>query len=371
MGTHIPVNRPLLNGNEKKYLAECIDTGWISSEGPFVERLENEFAARVGRRYGIAVSNGSAAIDLAVTALDIKAGDEVIVPTLTIISCISQLLRVGAVPVFVDCEPETWNIDVLQIERLITPKTKAIMVVHIYGLPCDMKPILELAERYQLKIIEDAAEAHGQSYHGRKCGSFGQISTFSFYPNKHVTTGEGGIILTDDELIAESCRSLRNLCFQQDRRFVHERLGWNMRMSNLQAAVGVAQLEQLDFFISLKREMGRRYSEAFQTLPNVRLPKDEVSYAKNHYWVYPMVLNGDYRKTASQIMRELSELGIGTRPFFYPLHQQPVLPKHRGTDNVLANADYAAEYGFYLPSGLGLTADELDAVVHAVIKVLA
>jgi len=194
VGTFIPVNRPLLNGNEKKYLAECVDTGWISSEGPFVERLEKEFAARVGRRHGVAVSNGTAAIDVAVTALDIKRGDEVIVPTFTIISCISQLLRVGAVPVFVDCEPETWNLDVAQIERLITPKTKAIMVVHIYGLPSDMEPILELAQRYELKIIEDAAEAHGQTYQERECGSFGDISTFSFYPNKHVTTGEGGII---------------------------------------------------------------------------------------------------------------------------------------------------------------------------------
>jgi perosamine synthetase len=257
----IPVNEPLLNGNEKKYLNQCIDTGWISSEGPFVEQLEQKFAARVGRKYGIAVSNGSVALDAAVAALEIGKGDEVILPTFTIISCAAAIVRAGAIPVVVDCDRNTWNMDVSQIEAKITSRTKAIMVVHIYGLPVDMEPVLALADKYGLYVIEDAAEVHGQTYKGIPCGSFGNISTFSFYPNKHITTGEGGMLLTDDEQLAQRCRSLRNLCFQPQKRFVHEELGWNMRMSNLQAAIGVAQLERLDEFIARKRRMGQVYTE--------------------------------------------------------------------------------------------------------------
>jgi perosamine synthetase len=238
----IPVNEPLLDGNEEKYLIECIRSGWISSEGPFVQEFENRFAATVGRKHGIAVCNGSAALDASVAALGIGPGDEVIMPAFTIISCAAAIIRQGATPVLVDADPITWNMDVNQIETRITSKTRAIMVVHIYGLPTDMAPILLLADKHGLKIIEDAAEAHGQNYQNRPCGSFGDVSTFSFYPNKHVTTGEGGMILTDSEQLAERCRSLRNLCFQPGKRFVHEELGWNFRMSNLQAALGVAQL---------------------------------------------------------------------------------------------------------------------------------
>lgn len=205
----IPVNEPLLDGNEKKYLMQCIDTGWISSEGPFVREFEEKFAARMGRKHGIAVCNGTAALDAAVEALGIGLGDEVILPTFTIISCALQIVRSGATPVLVDADPLTWNMDVTQIEAKITPRTKAIMVVHIYGLPVDMDPVLDIANRYGLKIIEDAAEVIGQTYKGKPCGSFGEISTVSFYPNKHVTTGEGGMILTDDDELAETCRSLQ------------------------------------------------------------------------------------------------------------------------------------------------------------------
>lgn len=187
----IAVNEPLLDGNEKKYLGECIDTGWISSEGPFVERFESAFASRVSRSYGIAVTNGTAAIDLAIEALGIKAGDEVILPAFTIISCVLQIVRLGAVPVLVDSDKNTWNMDVDLVESKITPRTKAIMAVHIYGLPVDMNPILRLCEKYNLKLIEDAAELIGQTYYGKPCGSFGDVSTVSFYPNKHITTGEG------------------------------------------------------------------------------------------------------------------------------------------------------------------------------------
>ena len=258
----IPVNQPLLDGNEKKYLIECIETGWISSEGSFVKQLEEQFARRVGRKYGIAVSNGSVALDAAVVALKIGPGDEVILPTFTIISCAAAIVRAGATPVVVDCDPKTWNIDINQVEAKITDRTKAIMVVHIYGLPVDMEPILTLANQYGLTVIEDAAEVHGQTYKSRPCGSFGDISTFSFYPNKHITTGEGGMLVTDDEQLADRCRSLRNLCFQPQKRFVHEELGWNFRMSNVQAAIGVAQLERLDSFVTRKRPDGKPLQRA-------------------------------------------------------------------------------------------------------------
>jgi len=268
----IPVNTPLLDGNERKYLLECLDTGWISSEGPFIKQFEERFAARVGRKYGVAVSNGSVALDAAVMALGFGPGDEVILPSFTIISCAAAIVRAGAVPVVVDSDPHTWNMTAEGVAAAMTPKTKAIMVVHIYGLPVDMDPILVLAAKHGLKIIEDAAEMHGQTYRGRPCGSFGEISTFSFYPNKHVTTGEGGMILTDDLALAEKCRSLRNLCFQARKRFVHDELGWNFRMTNLQAALGVAQLETLDAHVAKKREMGRRYDKLLANLPDLQRP---------------------------------------------------------------------------------------------------
>jgi len=372
MSDFIPVNEPLLDGNEKKYLAECIDTGWISSEGPFVKRFEEEFAARVGRKHGIAVTNGTAAIDAAVEALGIGPGDEVILPTFTIISCVMQIVRSGATPVLVDSDPLTWNMDVTQIEVKITPRTKAIMVVHIYGLPVDMDPVLDLCQRYGLKLIEDAAEMIGQTYRGKPCGSFGDISTVSFYPNKHITTGEGGMILTDDDDLAEQCRELRNLCFKPGKRFVHERLGWNLRMTNLQAALGVAQLEQLDAFLEKKRRIGRRYNELLADLPGVQLPLVHTEYAENIYWVYGLVLDDSVEFDAEEVMSRLAKLGVGCRPFFYPMHQQPVLRERglfEGESYPVAEQMY--QRGFYVPSGLALTEDQLLRVADRSKKFLS
>jgi perosamine synthetase len=360
------VNEPLLDGNEKKYLMQCIDTGWISSEGPFVKEFEEKFAARMGRKHGIAVCNGTAALDAAVEALGIGPGDEVILPTFTIISCVLQIVRSGATPVLVDADPLTWNMDVTQIEAKITPRTKAIMVVHIYGLPVDMGPVQDIAKRYSLKIIEDAAEVIGQTYLGKPCGSFGEVSTVSFYPNKHVTTGEGGMILTDDDELAETCRSLRNLCFQPKRRFVHERLGWNLRMTNLQAALGLAQLERLDEFIEKKRWIGRRYNELLAGLPRVRLPLPATDYAENIYWVYGLVLDESLGFDAQEAMARLAKLDIGCRPFFYPLHQQPVLREMGFFDGErYPVAERLGEWGFYVPSGLALSEKQIDQVALA------
>lgn len=367
----IPVNEPLLDGNEKKYLLECIETGWISSEGPFIKQFEEKFSTLVGRKHGIAVCNGTAALDAAVEALGIGLGDEVIMPTFTIISCIGQIIRAGAKPVLVDSDPVTWNMDIAQIEAKITPRTKAIMVVHIYGLPVDMDPVLDVARRYGLKVIEDAAQMHGQTYKGKPCGSFGDISTFSFYPNKHITTGEGGMIVTNDDQLAEDCRSLRNLCFQPHKRFVHERLGWNLRMTNMQAALGLAQLERLDGFVQRKRRMGGRYSELLADLPNVQLPLAKTDYAENIYWVYGLLLNDEFGMTAEEAMRRLAEKGVGTRPFFCPMHMQPVLQRmglFEGERYPVAEQFYRE--GFYIPSGMALTDEQIEEVAEAVREVL-
>lgn len=363
----IPVNEPLLNGREKEYLVQCIETGWISSEGPFVKKLEEQFSARIGKAFGIAVANGSAALEIAVTALNLGPGDEVIMPTFTIISCAAAIVRAGAIPVPVDSDPETWNMDISQMKEKITPKTKAIMVVHIYGLPVDMDPVLELARKYGLKIIEDAAQAHGQTYKGKPCGSLGDVSIFSFYPNKHITTGEGGMLMTDDEKLRDRCRSLRDLCFQAKKRFVHEELGWNFRMSNLQAAVGVAQLERLDSFLKIKRHIGTTYTKLLSDIPCLQLPLEKTLYAENVYWVYGMVLKNEVPFDAEEAMRRLAERKIGTRPFFWPMHEQPVFKKRGLFENFFCPvAERLARRGFYIPSGLGLTNDQMERTAKAV-----
>lgn len=367
----IPVNEPLLDGDERKYLLECIETGWISSEGPFVKRFEEQFAHRVGRRHGIAVANGTAALDIAVEALGLGPGDEIILPTFTIISCIGQIIRAGATPVLIDSNPLTWNMDVEQVAAKITSRTKAIMAVHIYGLPVDLEPLLLLAERHGLKLIEDAAQMLGQTYRGKPCGSFGDVSTFSFYPNKHITTGEGGMLVTDDDAIAEAARSLRNLCFMPGRRFVHERLGWNYRMTNIQAALGLAQLERLESHLKKKRDLGRYYQENLASLGGIQLPLGATDFATNIYWVFGVVLDDAVKFDADQAAQLLLEMNIGTRPFFWPMHEQPVLQRQglfRGEHYPVA--ERIARRGFYLPSGLGLERTQQDMVIDAMLRLL-
>ena len=367
----IPVNTPLLAGNEKKYLIECIESGWISSEGPFVEKFESKFAALVERQYAIAVSNGSAALDAAVAALEIGFGDEVILPSFTIISCAAAVVRAGAIPVVVDADPETWNADVETIGAAITSRTKAIMAVHIYGHPCDMDPILALAAAHNLYVIEDAAEMHGQTYRGRPCGSFGDISTFSFYPNKHITTGEGGMLVTNDAHIAERCRGARNLFFNNQQRFVHDELGWNMRMTNMQAALGLAQIEQIDTFVKRKRRMGQRYTKLLADIPGLELPLAETDYSQNIYWVYGVVLADNMPLTPAEVMAELGARDIGSRPFFWPMHEQPVLQKMGFFDGVRCPvAERLARRGFYVPSGLALEDSEITMVASALCDIL-
>ncbi|HWI40822.1 MAG TPA: DegT/DnrJ/EryC1/StrS family aminotransferase [Verrucomicrobiae bacterium] len=371
----IPVNEPLLDGNEKKYLNECIETGWISSEGPFVKRFEQEMARAAGRRHGVAVCNGTAALETAIAALGLEPGDQVVMPTFTIISCAAAVVRRGCVPLLLDSDPLTWNMDIGRLRELLRDeiemkgnrRIKAIMAVHIYGLPMDMDPLLDLATRYGLKVIEDAAQMHGQTYRGRPCGSFGDLSTFSFYPNKHVTTGEGGMVVTDDDALAARCRSLRDLCFQPATRFVHEELGYNFRMTNMQAAVGVAQIERLSEFVLRKRRMGRRYRELLQGVGGLQLMPPSTPYAESIYWVFGLMLKDEVPFDAREAMSRLGQKGVATRPFFWPMHEQPVFRKAGlfGEDRHPV-AERLARRGFYIPSGMALTDDQMDTVAEAI-----
>jgi perosamine synthetase len=367
----IPVNEPVIGARERELVLECLETGWISSDGPFVRQFEETFAAQVGRKHGIAVMNGSVALDAAIGALDLKPGDEVILPTFTIISCVTAILHAGATPVPVDCDADTWNTPPEAILAALTPRTRAIMVVHIYGLPVDIDPVLPIAKERGIIIVEDAAEAHGLTYKGRKCGSLGDVSTFSFYANKHVTTGEGGMIVTDDSKIAEKCRSLRNLGFNSSRRFVHEELGWNFRMTNLQAALGLGQIERLDASTAKKRAMGLQYRKLLHHCNRIQLPVERTSYADNVYWVFGLVLSEALPFDATEMMRRLAVKEIGTRPFFWPMHEQPVLRRMGLFKGVSCPvAERIARRGFYLPSGLALTEEQISEVATAVETVL-
>ncbi len=364
----IQVNTPRLGAREKELVNECLDSGWISSEGPYIARFEQAVAEKLGRRHAIAVCNGTAALQVAVDALGLGPGDEVILPSLTIISCVAAIVRAGATPVLVDSDPHTWNMDVDAVAACITPRTRAIMPVHLYGLPVDLDPLLALAQRHGLAIIEDAAEGLGGSYRGRPCGSFGTLSTLSFYPNKLVTTGEGGMVLTDDDQLALRCRRQRNLCFIEQRRFLHEELGWNYRMTSLQAALGLAQVEAWDQHLALKLALGARYQQGFADLPGIQKPAVAGIHGDaNIYWVYGLVLDDGHPLDAEAAMRVLAQRGIGTRPFFWPLHEQPVLHARGLCQGLrLPVAERLARRGFYLPSGLALSVADQQRVITTV-----
>ncbi len=375
----IPVNEPVLGERELEYISECVRTGWVSSAGRFIEAFEREWAAYCGRRYGVAVSNGTVALQAAVAALGLKPGDEVIMPAFTIISCALGVIYNGGVPVLVDSDPRSWGMDVRRLEERITPRTKAIMPVHIYGHPVEMDTLLEVADEHGLAVIEDAAEAHGAEYltgrapasEWKRCGSFGDLSCFSFYANKLITTGEGGMVLTDDPRLADRLRSLRNLCFQPDRRFFHEETGFNFRMTNMQAAIGLAQIERIDQIVARKRWIGREYTRRLKDIQCLQLPVEEP-WAHNVYWMYGIVISEETGMDAARLARELLDQGVETRPFFLGIHEQPAL---RNMDlfsgEAYPVAERLARQGLYLPSGLGLTEEQIDQVCNALHDVVA
>ncbi|MGH7655754.1 MAG: DegT/DnrJ/EryC1/StrS family aminotransferase [Gemmatimonadaceae bacterium] len=376
----IPVNEPVFGEREAEYTAECIRTGWVSSAGRFIEEFEQRWAAYCGMKYGVAVNNGTSALELAVGTLGLQPGDEVIIPSFTIISCAVAVIRNGGVPVLVDCDPVTFGLDASQLESRITSRTRAIMPVHIYGHPVDMDPILALAKKHGLVVIEDAAEVHGAEYHAgrsgaspqwRRCGGLGDISTFSFYANKLVTTGEGGMALTNDANVADRMRGRRNLCFRSERRFWHTELGNNFRLTNLQAAVGVAQVERIDEIVARKRRMGHRYTAQLDGLAQMQLPVEQP-WARAVYWMYAVVLDDAAGFDAIEFARRLKVEGVETRPFFLGMHEQPALHQRGlfGGEHYPVT-ERIARQGLYLPSGLALTDDQIDQVCAAVRRTLA
>ena len=375
----IPVNEPVLAEEDFIALQDTFRTGWFSSAGKYVDEFESAWAAYCGVGHGIAVSNGTTALTVAVEAVGIGAGDEVIMPSFTIISCASAVVRAGGTPVLVDSDPLTFGMDLAQVAAAITPRTKAIMVVHMFGHPVDMDPIMALARRHDLVVIEDAAEAHGALYHSsrgtpgatwQKCGGIGHIATFSFFANKLITTGEGGMVITDNSNFAERARGLRNLCFRADRRFLHTEHGYQFRLTNMQAALGVGQVRRIEGIVERKRWAAAEYTKRLADLPQLQLPMEQP-WARSVFWVYGMVLADDVPFDAVGFAQRLKALGVETRPFFLGMHEQPVyLDKGFFKDAHYPVCERIARRGLYVPSGLALTLEQIEKVSDAVRRAL-
>jgi perosamine synthetase len=348
----IKVCTPIIGKREKDYVKDCLESGWISSLGNYVTKFQDIFSAKMGCQFGVAVSSGTAALHLCLEAIGIKPGDEVVVPSFTMIATANAVSYCGAKPIFVDCEPETLCIDPLKIVEKITEKTKAIIAVHIYGHPCDMDAINSIARQYDLWVVEDSAEAHGARYHGRPCGSLGDISAFSTYANKIITTGEGGVITTNNKNLADICAYLKDFCFSPERHFWHKRLGYNYRMTNLQAAIGLGQTERLEEIVQKKLEIAYHYNKRLQPT-RVRIPETKEG-CFNVHWMYGIRVNANKDK----LRIYLADHGVETRNFFIPMHLQPIY-KTRGKFPI---SEYAMEHGIYLPSGLGLTEEKIDKI---------
>jgi perosamine synthetase len=366
----IPVNEPLIAKNAQKYILDCLKTGWISSAGRYLEKFEKKFAQFVDCRYAISCTNGTAALHLALEALDIKKGDEVIIPTLTMIATAYAVVYTGAKPILVDSEEDTYTINPDLIEEKITPRTKAILPVHLYGHSCQMKPILQLAKKYKLFVVEDAAEIHGGKYQNKMCGSLGDIGCFSFYANKIITTGEGGMVVTNKKKIYEKARRIKDLAHSPQKRFLHTRLGFNYRMTNLQAALGLAQLEEVKKYLKIKRWMAKKYNQGLKDIKGLILPK-EKDYAFNVYWMYAVLVDEKaFGLTTQALRKKLYSQGIDTRGFFIPVHQQPALRKMGWyKKEKYPVAEKLSQIGFYLPSGLAITEKQIDEVVKKIAKI--
>jgi len=363
-GSIIPVCEPTLAGNEERYLLECVRSNWISSAGRFVPLFEKSFAEFCGTRHAVACTSGTAALQLALYTLGIAPGDEVIIPTFTMVATASTVRHCGATPVFVDAEPRTWNIDVARIRAAITPRTKAIVPVHTYGHPADMDPIREIAREHGLLVVEDAAEAHGATYQGRPVGSLGDCACFSFYANKIITTGEGGMITTDDEELAQKARNIRDHAFSKERHFWHRVVAHNFRMTNMQAAVGVAQMERAAWLVEGRIENARRYAARLSRLPGLTLPPATPG-VQDVYWMYSVLIEDEFGATRDEVRRYLADRAIETRTFFIPMHLQPIYfrPEYPGRFPV---AERLCERGLYLPSSSSLAEDDIERVCSAI-----
>ena len=362
----IPVCVPFIGEKEQEYVIDCVKTNWISSKGKYIGEFENKFANYCGCKHGISTTSGTAALHLALASIGVGKDDEVIVSAFTMISSVFAVIYCGAKPILVDAEQETWNIDAEKIEEAITERTKAIMPVHIYGHPCDMDPIIKLAREYDLYVVEDAAEAHGAEYKGRRAGGVGDIGCFSFYANKIITTGEGGMVVTNNKGIAEKARALKDLAFSKERRFLHTDLGFNYRMTNIQAAIGLAQLEKIDELVERRRKNAYLYNCLLKDIEGIRLPIEE-KWAKNVYWMYSILIEDEFGMSRDELMNKLEKKGIETRSFFIPMHKQPVFQNmgfFKGMNYPVA--EELSKKGMYLPSSSGLTENEIIFICNII-----
>ena len=367
----IPVNIPRLYSEEKKNIIQCIKTNWISSEGKFVKDFEESFSKFNNRKFGIAVSSGTAALEVAVKSLNLRKNSEVIIPSFSIISTALCVIKLGLKPVLVDCDINTWNTNPDEIIKKISKKTSAIIITHIYGLPVNLAKIIKIAKKKNIKIIEDAAELIGQKYKNKICGSFGDLSTFSFYANKHITTGEGGMIVTNDKRLYEKCKSLRNLSFSKSyfERYNHNDIGWNYRMTNLQAAIGCGQLKNIKKIIKRKREIGNLYFEKLKNNKNLLLQENKNSYSKNIYWVFGILIRNNKKYKRNKMMKKLLKYGVDTRPFFLSMNKQKIFKKMKlFKRDKMKNSEYLSNNGFYVPSGLALKNNEIIYICNLINK---
>jgi len=371
LNNFIPVCSPLLAGNELKYITDAVSTGWISSSGAYLEKFENAFAEYCGVKYGVGVCNGTVALHLALSALGIGKEDEVILPNFTMIASAFAVCYIGATPVFVDADKDTWNIDINKIEEKITSKTKAIMPVHIFGNMCDMSKITDIASKNNLYVLEDAAEAHGAEYNGKKSGSFSDIAAFSFYANKNLTTGEGGMVITSNEELYKKAKYYKNLCFPVDgpRNYLHEDIGFNYRMSNLHAAIGLAQVEKADYYRDLRMQNNKLYKKYLSDCEGIVFQKDEEN-SLNCAWMNAILIQPEvYGKSRDILIKHLKENNIDTRLVFNGMNKQNSLIKfgceRSGSYPV---TDWLSENGCYLPSGSALAENEIEKICDLIIR---
>lgn len=358
----IPVNKPVITGKDAKYIFKTAKSGWISSAGPEIKIFEKNFKKFIGKKFAATVSSGTAALEISLKCLNLKKNDEVIIPNFTIISNLLAVIKVGARPVAIDCDIKTWNMDIDLIEKAISKRTKAIIATHIYGYPIEIDKIKKICKKRKIYLIEDAAEVIGHNYKDKKCGYFGDISVFSFYANKHITTGEGGMILTDDSQFYKKIQSYKNLCFGKINRYNHDDIGWNYRFTNLQASLGISQLKRIASIIKKKKEIGELYYNYLKNNKNIYIQSPTYKGLKNIYWVVGiLILNKKF--TADEIRKKLYKHGIDTRAFFWPMSKQKILKKYKikltGNFN---NSEILSKYGFYLPSGLGTTKKEIKFI---------
>lgn len=345
-----PVNIPKINSADIKYVSKVMKDSWISSDGPEVKKFEKKFSKFIKKKHSVAVSNGTAALEIALKAIGIRKGDEVIIPNFTIISNALAVIKLQATPVLVDCGMYDWNIDLKNLEKKISKKTKAIIITHIYSYSNPMEKIKKILKNKKIVIVEDAAEVLGLKYKKKMCGSFGDISTFSFYANKHVTTGEGGMISTNNIKYFEKCQDLRNLCFGKKDRFNHSDIGWNYRITNIQAAMGLSQLRNINNIIKKKIYLGKLYYKLLSKNKNIFIPKPNLGEFKNIYWVVGVLILKK-KIFAKEMSKKLNKVGIQTRPFFYPMNKQKILKKYlKQNKENFKNSNYISQYGLYLPS---------------------